>query len=107
MDIQLPDVSGLQVAQGGEHLRHIPVIAKKIRQGGCDPILRNHFPSRRPRNCAQLSPRAMPRKLIFERSDSLSKEVAKFIVGQTCIATNQGFGIVQGRAGSYGCLSGG
>jgi hypothetical protein len=33
MDIQLPDVSGLQVTQGGEHLRHIPVIAKKIGQG--------------------------------------------------------------------------
>ena len=52
MDIQLPDVSGLQVTQWikeDEHLRHIPVIAitafamkgdeEKIRQGGCEAYL--------------------------------------------------------------------
>jgi hypothetical protein len=32
MDIQLPDVSGLPVAQGGEHLRHIPVMPSGDRQ---------------------------------------------------------------------------
>ena len=49
MDIQLPEVSGLQVTQwikDDEDLRHIPVIAitafamkgdeEKIRQGGCE-----------------------------------------------------------------------
>ena len=49
MDIQLPEVSGLQVTQwikDDENLRHIPVIAitafamkgdeEKIRQGGCE-----------------------------------------------------------------------
>jgi hypothetical protein len=41
MDIQLPDVSGLQVTQGGKNLRHIPVIAKKIRQGGCESYIAN------------------------------------------------------------------
>jgi two-component system, cell cycle response regulator DivK len=52
MDIQLPDVSGLQVTRWikeDEHLRHIPVIAitgfamkedeEKIRQGGCESYL--------------------------------------------------------------------
>jgi two-component system cell cycle response regulator DivK len=52
MDIQLPEVSGLQVTQrikGDENLRHIPVIAitafamkgdeEKIRQGGCEAYL--------------------------------------------------------------------
>jgi FixJ family two-component response regulator len=43
MDIQLPDVSGLQVTQGGKHLRHIPVIAKKIRQGGCESYIAKPF----------------------------------------------------------------
>jgi two-component system, cell cycle response regulator DivK len=56
MDIQLPDVSGLQVTQWikeDEHLRHIPVIAitglamkedeKKIRQGGCESYLAKPF----------------------------------------------------------------
>src|SRR6202043_2091359 len=52
MDIQLPEVSGLQVAQwikDDEDLRHIPVVAitafsikgdeEKIRQGGCEAYL--------------------------------------------------------------------
>jgi two-component system cell cycle response regulator DivK len=52
MDIQLPEVSGLQVTQwikDDEALRHIPVIAvtafamkgdeEKIRQGGCEAYL--------------------------------------------------------------------
>lgn len=52
MDIQLPEVSGLQVTQwlkDDEGLRHIPVIAitafamkgdeEKIRQGGCEAYL--------------------------------------------------------------------
>ena len=52
MDIQLPEVSGLQVTQWikqDEGLRHIPVIAitafamkgdaEKIRQGGCEAYL--------------------------------------------------------------------
>ena len=52
MDIQLPEVSGLQVIQwikDDEDLKHIPVIAitafamkgdeEKIRQGGCDAYL--------------------------------------------------------------------
>ncbi len=52
MDIQLPEVSGLQVTQwikDDETLRHIPVIAitafamkgdeEKIRQGGCEAYL--------------------------------------------------------------------
>jgi two-component system cell cycle response regulator DivK len=52
MDIQLPEVSGLQVTQwikGDETLRHIPVIAitafamkgdeEKIREGGCEAYL--------------------------------------------------------------------
>src|SRR3979409_2062475 len=52
MDMQLPDVSGLQVTQWikeDEHLRPIPVIAitglamkedeEKIRQGGCESYL--------------------------------------------------------------------
>lgn len=52
MDIQLPEVSGLQVTQwikDDEKLRHIPVIAvtafamkgdeEKIRQGGCEAYL--------------------------------------------------------------------
>jgi two-component system, cell cycle response regulator DivK len=52
MDIQLPEVSGLQVTQwikDEEDLRHIPVIAitafamkgdeEKIRQGGCEAYL--------------------------------------------------------------------
>jgi two-component system, cell cycle response regulator DivK len=52
MDIQLPEVSGLQVTQwikDDENLRHIPVIAitafamkgdeEKIRQGGCEAYL--------------------------------------------------------------------
>ena len=52
MDIQLPEVSGLQVTQwikDDEELRHIPVIAitafamkgdeEKIRQGGCEAYL--------------------------------------------------------------------
>jgi hypothetical protein len=57
MDIQLPDVSGLQVTQGGEHLRHIPVIAKKNQAGRmrilyCETIFHRDVP----RNCAQLSP---------------------------------------------------
>jgi two-component system cell cycle response regulator DivK len=52
MDIQLPEVSGLQVTQWikeEEDLRHIPVIAitafamkgdeEKIRQGGCEAYL--------------------------------------------------------------------
>ena len=52
MDIQLPEVSGLQVTQWikeDEALRHIPVIAitafamkgdeEKIRQGGCEAYL--------------------------------------------------------------------
>ena len=52
MDIQLPEVSGLQVTQwikDDEDLRHIPVIAitafamkgdeEKIRQGGCEAYL--------------------------------------------------------------------
>jgi two-component system, cell cycle response regulator DivK len=52
MDIQLPEVSGLQVTQwikDDESLRHIPVIAitafamkgdeEKIRQGGCEAYL--------------------------------------------------------------------
>ncbi|MGH6843903.1 MAG: response regulator [Methylocella sp.] len=52
MDIQLPEVSGLQVTQSikeAEDLRHIPVIAitafamkgdeEKIRQGGCEAYL--------------------------------------------------------------------
>ncbi|HEX3497222.1 MAG TPA: response regulator [Methylocella sp.] len=56
MDIQLPDVSGLQVTQRikeNEHLRHIPVIAitgfamkedeEKIRQGGCESYLAKPF----------------------------------------------------------------
>jgi two-component system, cell cycle response regulator DivK len=56
MDIQLPDVSGLQVTQWikeDEHLRHIPVIAitgfvmkedeEKIRQGGCESYLAKPF----------------------------------------------------------------
>jgi CheY-like chemotaxis protein len=43
MDIQLPDVSGLQVTQGGKHLRHIPVIAKKIGQGGCESYIAKPF----------------------------------------------------------------
>jgi hypothetical protein len=43
MDIQLPDVSGLQVPQGGKHLRHIPVIAKKIGQGGCESYIAKPF----------------------------------------------------------------
>jgi hypothetical protein len=57
MDIQLPDVSGLQVTQGGEHLRHIPAIAKKNQAGRmrilyCETIFHRDVP----RNCAQLSP---------------------------------------------------
>lgn len=61
MDIQLPEVSGLQVTQwikDDEKLRHIPIIAvtafamkgdeEKIRQGGCEaylskPISVTHF----------------------------------------------------------------
>lgn len=61
MDIQLPEVSGLQVTQwikDDETLRHIPIIAvtafamkgdeEKIRQGGCEaylskPISVTHF----------------------------------------------------------------
>jgi two-component system cell cycle response regulator DivK len=56
MDIQLPEVSGLQVTQwikGDEDLRHIPVIAitgfamkkdeEKIRQGGCESYLAKPF----------------------------------------------------------------
>ena len=52
MDIQLPEVSGLQVImwiKDDEDLRHIPIIAitafamkgdeEKIRQGGCDAYL--------------------------------------------------------------------
>ena len=52
MDIQLPEVSGLQVMQwikDDESLRHIPIIAvtafamkgdeEKIRQGGCEAYL--------------------------------------------------------------------
>ena len=52
MDIQLPEVSGLQVTQwikNDEELKHIPVIAitafamkgdeEKIRQGGCEAYL--------------------------------------------------------------------
>ena len=52
MDIQLPEVSGLQVTQwlkDDDELRHIPVIAitafamkgdeEKIRQGGCEAYL--------------------------------------------------------------------
>jgi two-component system cell cycle response regulator DivK len=52
MDIQVPEVSGLQVTQwlkDDEELRHIPVIAitafamkgdeEKIRQGGCEAYL--------------------------------------------------------------------
>jgi two-component system, cell cycle response regulator DivK len=52
MDIQLPEVSGLQVTQwikDDESLRHIPIIAvtafamkgdeEKIRQGGCEAYL--------------------------------------------------------------------
>ena len=52
MDIQLPEVSGLQVTQwikSDEELKHIPVIAitafamkgdeEKIRQGGCEAYL--------------------------------------------------------------------
>ena len=52
MDIQLPEVSGLQVTQwikDDEDLRHIPVVAitafamkgdeEKIRQGGCEAYL--------------------------------------------------------------------
>ncbi len=52
MDIQLPEVSGLQVTQwlkDDEALRHIPIIAvtafamkgdeEKIRQGGCEAYL--------------------------------------------------------------------
>ncbi|MGH6796727.1 MAG: response regulator [Methylocella sp.] len=52
MDIQLPEVSGLQVTQcikDAEDLRHIPVVAitafamkgdeEKIRQGGCEAYL--------------------------------------------------------------------
>lgn len=52
MDIQLPEVSGLQVTQWlkeDEELRHIPIIAitafamkgdeEKIRQGGCEAYL--------------------------------------------------------------------
>lgn len=52
MDIQLPEVSGLQVTQwikGDQSLRHIPVIAvtayamkgdeEKIRAGGCEAYL--------------------------------------------------------------------
>ena len=52
MDIQLPEVSGLQVTQwikDDESLRHIPVIAitafamkgdeEKIRQGGCEDYI--------------------------------------------------------------------
>ena len=52
MDIQLPEVSGLEVIQwikGDEELKHIPVIAitafamkgdeEKIRQGGCEAYL--------------------------------------------------------------------
>ena len=52
MDIQLPEVSGLQVTQwikDDEELRHIPIIAitafamkgdeEKIRQGGCEAYL--------------------------------------------------------------------
>ena len=52
MDIQLPEVSGLQVTQwlkDDDQLRHIPVIAvtafamkgdeEKIRQGGCEAYL--------------------------------------------------------------------
>ena len=52
MDIQLPEVSGLQVTQwikSAEELKHIPVIAitafamkgdeEKIRQGGCEAYL--------------------------------------------------------------------
>ncbi len=52
MDIQLPEVSGLQVTQWikeDENLRHIPVIAvtafamkgdeERIRQGGCEAYL--------------------------------------------------------------------
>ncbi len=52
MDIQLPEVSGLEVTQwlkDDEELRHIPVIAitafamkgdeEKIRQGGCEAYL--------------------------------------------------------------------
>ena len=52
MDIQLPEVSGLQVIQwikDDEHLRHIPIIAitafamkgdeEKIRQSGCEAYL--------------------------------------------------------------------
>jgi two-component system cell cycle response regulator DivK len=52
MDIQLPEISGLQVTQwikDDENLRHIPVIAitafamkgdeEKIRQGGCEAYL--------------------------------------------------------------------
>ena len=56
MDIQLPDVSGLQVTQWikeDERMRHIPVIAitglamkedeEKIRQGGCESYLAKPF----------------------------------------------------------------
>src|ERR1700730_8175878 len=56
MDMQLPDVSGLQVTQwikDDEHLRHIPVIAitgfaakedeETIRQGGCESYLAKPF----------------------------------------------------------------
>jgi two-component system cell cycle response regulator DivK len=48
MDIQLPDVSGLQVTQWikeDEHLRHIPVKEdeEKIRQGGCETYLAKPF----------------------------------------------------------------
>ena len=56
MDIQLPEVSGLQVTQWikeDEVLRHIPVIAitafamkgdeEKIRQGGCESYLAKPF----------------------------------------------------------------
>ena len=52
MDIQLPEISGLQgdaKVEGGQDLRHIPVIAitafamkgdeEKIRQGGCEAYL--------------------------------------------------------------------
>ena len=52
MDIQLPEVSGLQVTQwikSDEELKHIPIIAitafamkgdeEKIRQGGCEAYL--------------------------------------------------------------------
>ena len=104
-------------AIGGEHLRHIPVIAitgfamkgtrKKSGRADADPILRNHFPSRHSSKlCAIISTSHSRANLFSNAAISYQRKWRNSSSVKLALATKVACRF-RDCAGSYGCLSGG